>query len=270
MDKNDYVKIAENQKDHLKVALDPKGELWICSNNKEWQALEFNKLYKNYYPYCIFTDLLYCNRGFVAAGQDLSGMPIVMQSLLGQVWNALPLHAVSPFKEAVRVTGIINRMLFDEYSGQLYLLCENGKLAVLPDCPKCLKIHKIAAQPLIDGCVEREYVKIKLKDGSIQRVSKCTVEQQRVSKSFAEKFRNEKHIFVDLRSSGEGMVKHNDSIAISSEDVAEWLQSVDKDVYIFFFCNWGVQADSAAHYARGHGWKQAFSLGGVKEGFHVE
>lgn len=166
--------------------------------------------------------------------------------------------------------GEIRRILRDGDTGQIFFLTGQGELVVLPDCPKCMKIRKVSDKPLVDGKIDKEKLELTLEDGSQLEIPKFIVEQFRVSFSYAEQKKTEPYILVNLQKKLHNKETFPNAVFVQPEDVPDWLEEIEKEWYIFFLCEWGIQADEAAHYARRNGWNRAYSLGGIKQGFHME
>jgi hypothetical protein len=92
------------------------------------------------YPDCEWTALERLPNGWWAAGMGTGG-PCLYHSLMGKVWE--PVGLVMPggaAGHARRVSGRIVSILYEERRALPYLICDNGEIVILPDCPKCLRI----------------------------------------------------------------------------------------------------------------------------------
>lgn len=239
------------------IGLDEKGCLWLaaedCQQEKKWKAIDFNNLYKGYYPMCSFTAIGATDKDFVAAGVGEDGLPCVFRSLLGGVWENVNLLCGNQLAGYQRASGKIIDILYDCITKQLFMPCENGELLIIPDCPKCAKIYRVSEERIVGGHFSEDGRNIVLitAAGNEVEIKKDEASQLRVTSDYAEKRIKEGGILVDLRKMDE-------------DDVGEWLQSQPKSRFIAFLCYYGVQSDRAAKYARSKGYYQAYSLGGER------
>jgi|GEM_PF-1599426 hypothetical protein len=266
-----FIKICGVAGKNPALGLAADGTLWHSEDKKSWEPLDFNEMYAGYYPSCTFTALEYCTRGFVAAGLDKDMLPLVFQSLSGGVWEMLNLASYSPIALYTRATGKINRILSDETTGQLFLLCANGELVTLPECPKCVQIAKVSDKGITDGWIEDGALILILEDGVQLRKSLFEARQLRISLSYAKERLSLGGYLVDLRIAGHIRPdKFADSIPVSPDQLPDWLSGISKQTFLAFFCEYGVNADAGAQYARVYGFQNAYSVGGVRDFFHVE
>lgn len=163
----------------------------------------------------------------------------------------------NPVTGYFRASGRINQILFDSGTKQIFLLCENGELVTMPDCPRCIKITTAAACGLRHGRIEEGSIEILLADGGKITVPVRDAMQTRVSVGYARKMADAGGRIIDLHS-------------VEPEALPELLEGIPKDVFLGFICEYGVRSDEAARYARRIGYTQAYSLGGRKPAFHVE
>lgn len=244
------------------IGLDEKGSLWILtgslSKEKEWIPIEFNELYAGYYPACQFTAICATEKDFVAAGMGEDGLPYVFRSLMGGVWESADLLCGNLLMGYKRAVGKIVEILYDFNTKQLFMICENGELLTLPDCPKCAKICNVSEERILGGHFSEDGSKIILitVDRKEVPIEKESISQIRVTSDFARKRIEEGGDLVDLRK-------------MSMEATVDWLKTQPKEKCILFLCEYGVQSDQAAKYARSIGYHQAYSMGGVRLQFYT-
>lgn len=282
----DFIQICEQKNMNLKIALDKEGNLW--KSNAEWQPIAFNENYQGYYPFCTFTAIAATDVDFVAAGVGEDGLPYVYRSVMGGVWESANLLAGSPLNGFVRASGKVNRIVYDGTSRQIFLLCANGELVTMPDCPKCVRVRKVTDCALVDGQIQTEINGL-LPEQSIsgQRLvlinergekiilNQYEMTQVRASLSFVREQLKKGGFLVDLRKKDGaetdflGGIRKEQVLHIESEELEEWLSVQPRELFVAFLCEYGTQADEAAHYARRHQFSRAYSLGGAGELFHI-
>lgn len=271
MENREWKSICHDPKSGNRIAISPAGELWQQSSGR--QPAAFNEIYRGYYPECRFSDAIFCERGFYAAGTTKDQKPILFYSARGTVWNREELAVTVPPGKKICLEQKINRLLYDDEMKQLFILCEKGSIAILPDCPKCMKIHSVSRLDIIDGRLEKEQVVLFLSDGTYLEIPKNEVGQFRISLNYARKNFCSEHYLVGLgpcRTADPHLEEFlKDSIYLSEDEIPDWLDSISRTAFIFFFCPYGVQADRTARYARRLGWINAFSLGGIQNGFYI-
>lgn len=282
----DFIQICEQKNMNLKIALDKEGNLW--KSNAEWQPIAFNENYQGYYPFCTFTAIAATDVDFVAAGMGEDGLPYVYRSVMGGVWESANLLAGSPLNGFVRASGKVNRIVYDGTSRQIFLLCANGELVTMPDCPKCVRVRKVTDCALVDGQIQTEINGL-LPEQSIsgQRLvlinergekiilNQYEMTQVRASLSYVREQLKKGGFLVDLRKKDGaetdflGGIRKEQVLHIESEELEEWLSVQPRELFVAFLCEYGTQADEAAHYARRHQFSRAYSLGGAGELFHI-
>lgn len=282
----DFIQICEQKNMNLKIALDKEGNLW--KSNAEWQPIAFNENYQGYYPFCTFTAIAATDVDFVAAGMGEDGLPYVYRSVMGGVWESANLLAGSPLNGFVRASGKVNRIVYDGTSRQIFLLCANGELVTMPDCPRCVRVRKVTDCALVDGQIQTEINGL-LPEQSIsgQRLvlinergekiilNQYEMTQVRASLSYVREQLKKDGFLVDLRKKEGaetdflGGIRKEQVLHIESEELEEWLSVQPRELFVAFLCEYGTQADEAAHYARRHQFSRAYSLGGAGELFHI-
>lgn len=282
----DFIQICEQKNMNLKIALDKEGNLW--KSNAEWQPIAFNENYQGYYPFCTFTAIAATDVDFVAAGVGEDGLPYVYRSVMGGVWESANLMAGSPLNGFVRASGKVNRIVYDGTSRQIFLLCANGELVTMPDCPRCVRVRKVTDCALVDGQIQTEINGLLPEQStSGQRLvlinergekiilNQYEMTQVRASLSYVREQLKKGGFLVDLRKKEGaetdflGGIRKEQVLHIESEELEEWLSVQPRELFVAFLCEYGTQADEAAHYARRHQFSRAYSLGGAGELFHI-
>ena len=99
--------------------------------------------------------------------------------------------------------------------------------------------------------------------------------QVRASLSYVREQLKKGGFLVDLRKKDGaetdflGGIRKEQVLHIESEELEEWLSVQPRELFVAFLCEYGTQADEAAHYARRHQFSRAYSLGGAGELFHI-
>lgn len=245
------------------LGVDDTGKAFFRRDGK-WEFYDFNALHRGYYDPCRFTTAARAGGLFYLAGLDEAGAPHVFSSLLGGVWEERNLTARRPMEGEVRASGAVKRILYDDDSTQVFLICQNGQLVTLPDCPKCVRILDLPGGPAEDGWLEDGCVAVRMTSGAVERVPLSKAVQYRVSESFAAQQMQNGACLVDLRNPGEFAAGHMaGSVNVPMEDMDLWLRGRDPGQTVIFVCRTGIQADEAVRYARRAGFSHSYSLGGM-------
>lgn len=262
--------ICGPSKSGLRLVLTIDGKLFFLHKN-QWERYDFNRFYEGYYPACNFTAIAYTGDVFYISGVDDSARPHVFTSLMGNVWEEENLTMLHPLYGQVHTSGKILRILYDSTSEQIFLICQNGQLVTLPDCPKCVRIQQVGNAEVVDGEIEGNDIVIQFLDNTQNHIPLEEVSQYRVSRSyFREKLASCCQL-VDLRTKQEYLQDGlQGSINIPLDQIYDWLKTERKQETLVFVCRNGIQADMAAAYARSHEFTHAYSLGGMKAFTHVE
>lgn len=229
------------------------------------EIFDFNQLHADYFPKCSFTAVARAGELFYLAGIDDEGVPHVFSSLMGGVWEERNLSARQPVGGVRRPTGPIIKILFDPEENQTFLVCKNGQIVTLPDCPKCVKLQDTGLE-IKDAQLSEGNICLTSEDGKIQRLLVRKVAQYRVSESYAQEQCAQGAVIVDLRSSLEFATDHlPGAMNIPDDSLDFWLANQPKERMLIFVCRTGNLADQAVRYARSLGYMQSFSLGGMLE-----
>ena len=256
-------------------------------------VFDFNSEYQDYYKPCLFTALSSEGGQFLLAGVDEEGQPHLFLSLMGSVWEERPLLSQNPLTMYRALHGEIFRILYEEENNQYYLICRNGEMAVMPDCPKCMRIFPSAGGPSSDGdkapgvtpeledavLTPDSAILLTWKNGGQQRLPLESLRQFRVSVSFAARLLQQGAQLIDVReqsnheneqTSGPVSSLYKTAVSIPLSELDEYLKTQNSGICMIFLCRTGRLADEAAEYARAHGFHKAFSIGGTEGWAHVE
>ena len=177
---------------------------------------------------------------------------------------------VDPAGGQIRTRGRIIRIIYADELRQVLLITDAGQVVTLPDCPKCLRIHPFSGTPT-DARLAGSNLEIKLEGGAEARIPLYALAQYRVSWSFADHMVRRGAIIADLREAGEFARGHlPGSENVPFESLGDWLATRSKSETLLFLCRTGVLADEAADYARGGGWQNAYSMGGLNAFGHID
>ena len=245
----------------MKLELSEDGNLYRITEGAR-SAYDFNEEYRGYYAPCRFTALCDAGGQILLAGLDDAGWPHLFLSLMGTAFEERPLVAASPVSPPKRLRGEIFRILYEEEENQYYLVCRNGEIAVMPDCPKCLRIVSAGAAAFAEAELvtkqpaggQEAFLILTEEGGQTREIPLASLRQYRVSWSFAEKLVQSGALLVDVRDI----------------DLGSFLQEQPRQQVLIFLCRTGHLADEAAEFARARGYYRAFSAGGTEDWAHVE
>ena len=262
-----YPDICENR--GCRLRLDGAGG--ICTEKDGvFVPWDFNAAYAGYYPSCRFTALASGGGLFYAAGLDEDGQPRLFTSLSGSVWEERPLTAVDPAGGRIRTQGRILRIVYADALRQALLITDAGQVVTLADCPRCLRIHPFSGTPT-DARLAGRNLEITLEGGARTCIPLYALAQYRVSWGFADRLVQQGAVIADLRAPEEFARGHlPGSENVPFETLGNWLASHGKGETLLFLCRTGVLADEAADYARGGGWVNAYSMGGLNAFGHID
>lgn len=216
-----------------------------------------------------FTVKTQLKNGYYCAGTDSGGYPHLFFSLMGGVWEEMPLMMLWPIPSRPD-RGDILRILEDPESDLIHLVVNNGQMITLSDCPKCTRIRQISRTELKDAFLQERRLHLVLADGREEDVS-LEEERFRASYSFAKESCGKGGILVFLDEQAEKELPEISAREkLNIEDLDLFLRHKSSRQPIFFLCRSGMQADQAARSARRKGYRKSFSLGGCEEGLHVD
>ncbi|GHU79142.1 hypothetical protein FACS189462_4630 [Spirochaetia bacterium] len=275
MKDEDFAQLCLLKDEGLRLAVTRDGALYRDSGSG-WAEFDFNGMYGGYYAPCCFTAVASAGGVLYAAGLDSQGLPQVFCSLQGSVWEGRDLTMRYPGIPERRARGRVLRILYEETQRQVFLVCDNGELITLPDCPECVRVQRIIDEPVADGGLEEGNIVFSLAGGGQKRFPVGAAAQRRVSLDFTRRKLAEGGVLVDLRPEAvhktEGSREQDligKSISLSIEDLDTWLGTQNRERVVIFVCRSGVQADIAARRALNLGFVYAYSLGGAAAFFHI-
>lgn len=260
---------------------------FTVNNLRSEITFDFNKKYNGYYEPCRFTAAAYVNGAYWIAGIDECGDSHLFTSFDKENWEETSLIAVSAFGTTVSASSEVVSILGEEEERQLYLICRNGNLVILPDCPKCIRIKKIK---LDDGTViekaelitsrDKEYdlgyIRLFLSSGGTQEIPLSRLRQYRVSVSFAKQQFLTGAVWIDVREKleeskqAEHIFDEMTFTHIPFHLLEKRLKLYNNNRTIIFSCETGRLADDAAEFAHKRGFKKAYSIGGTEKFMHIE
>ncbi len=245
----------------------------LLSNNGAEEQLDFNTLYKGYYPDCVWTKAVVCDDTFFLAGTDTSGIPFLFSSLSGKVWTEVNIRTRLPVITP-KEYGEIKEILYDDGTRQMYLVTENGILVTLPDCPKCVRARKVMDTKAVGAKITDGKICIDSEDGSHKEIPVDIAAEYRCAQSFAKEVLKTGGFVIDLRSEDEqkttmsairGLFPIEKVFPFPAENIEMLFEKLPKDTPLFFLCEYGYKADEAARLGRRSGFSQAYSLGGIED-----
>ncbi|HAL73467.1 MAG TPA: hypothetical protein DCM45_00060 [Clostridiales bacterium] len=238
----------------------------LANLGQGWVPFDFNTFYAGLYPECTYTALTYTGSEFFLAGLDGGGCPHLFTSLLGGVWEMRSLSAVHPLLGTQQVSCEIIQILHDAEQNQTFLICRRGQLVTLSDCPKCIRICQVTTGELTGGRLEADQICLMKSDGTMLNLPIQDIAQLRVTFSFAQQhLQLNPGVIVDLRLPAEFAEKSlPGSIQVPMEGFYDWLSGQSPSRSLFFVCRTGLMADDAVRLARSQGFRQAWSLGGIR------
>ncbi|MBQ9642420.1 MAG: rhodanese-like domain-containing protein [Lachnospiraceae bacterium] len=269
----------------MKFELSENGTLYRIVDGAR-RAYDFNEEYRGYYAPCRFTALSEDGGQILLAGLSQDGHPHLFLSLMGTAFEERTLAAVSPTSPPKQLGGEIFRILYEKDENQYYLICRNGEIAVMPDCPKCMRIVSTGSdRSLVEAeLVRRQHggeselcLALTKEGGDTMEIPLSSLRQYRVSWSFAEKLLSGGALLVDVR---EQEAEAEDALIVLSKTrgcrhiplsrLDDFLREQPRQQVFVFICRTGRLADEAAEYARSCGFYRAFSAGGTEDWAHVE
>lgn len=241
------------------------GSLFSSRDGEKWEHREFHRDYAGYYPACTFTALAFAGGTFFAAAVDGRGRPLLFESLYGGVWKQRPLEDMLSGTARIALRTRINGLCCEETSGQVFLLCDEGELAVMPGCPKCMRLSRPAEENLRAGLA---------RDGRLYLVGDAfttltldfdRVRQLRVGAEYAKTLLEDGALLVDLRGEREfAALSIPGSVNIPMERLEE-LAKIPRDRTLVFTCASGMLSPGACEKALEMGFVRVHDLGGIGE-----
>lgn len=248
------------------ISITQTNRIWI-QWGKEQAELDFNAQYHKFYPFCRFTAAEICGQAMYAAGTDLSGVPHLYVSSMGDVWSPV---CILPQRTWISEAsyGDVLKILYDLTSTQIFLVTRNGYLITLPDCPRCVRARRISDVPLKNAEIQDAQIAIWDVLGTEMRYALHLMAQYRCTWPFAKARLGKNGIVIDLRTDKESSgITLPGSMRLTSEAIPEFLRCIPEDMNLFFVCEQGWSADDAARESRFRGHEKSYSLGGAQDIF---
>lgn len=125
-----------------------KGEILQSKDGLTWEVLDFNSIYAGYYDTCLFEKVLTTEHRIFVTGVKKDGSPVLFFSRMGGVWTERYLDYSDDQGIAGYVMDTPKDIFYDDRQDQLFLVCNNGKLVLLPSCARCNKLMSICTDDL--------------------------------------------------------------------------------------------------------------------------
>lgn len=125
-----------------------EGEIIHSLNGKDWDVLDFNRVYSGYYKPCRFTRILATEKRIAVAGYRENGSAVLMFSNQGNVWTERLLNFTDDQGIPDYLFSVPNDILYDEKEDQYFLACNDGKLLKLPSCSHCNRLTVVTVDDL--------------------------------------------------------------------------------------------------------------------------
>lgn len=253
------------------LGLDEKGALWSATglplSDQDWEAIQFNEVYRGYYPACRFTAIVTTEKDFVAVGIGADHLPYVYRSMMGGVWESADLLCRRKEGGYERASSEILDVFYDRKNRQLFFPCRNGELITMPDCPKCMKLTQVSKEPLIkarwSGEVSEPIV-LTCESGREVILPLNQISQFQVTRSYAVEKLEKGGYWVDVsgqRLERQSEIDDKKQLHMELDSLSAWLNDISKETCLFFCCKNGTRAEFASYLARQKGYRYAYCIG---------
>ena len=248
------------------LALTAGGSLFSSKDGTSWEHREFHRDYAGYYPPCTFTALGFAGGKFLAAALGEKGEPLLLESLYGGVWKMQPLDSMLAGNARQALGRRINGVCCEEASGQVFLLCDAGELAVLPGCPKCMRLSRPIEEGIWAGAAGLGKLWLAGESFAWRALDLGRVRQLRVGAEYAKTLLEAGALLVDLRGEREfAALAIPGSVNLPVERLTEGLEQIPRDTTLVFVCASGALSPGACETALEMGFDRVHDLGGVGE-----
>ena len=120
-----------------------RGEIFHSSDGESWTVIDFNEMYKGYYPSCTFNKILVTQKQIAVVGKNTDGEPVLYLSSKGNVWTDRPLIYTDEEGFKAKLNEVPRDMVYDALHDQYLLLLAPGRLMTIPSCSHCHQLYKI-------------------------------------------------------------------------------------------------------------------------------
>jgi len=143
--KGNIVSISANTTDCYGVT--DKGEIIHSKDGINWGVFDFNKKYEGFYKPCQFTKVIVTEKQISIIGKQDDGMPVMFYSSRGTVWTQRNLEFTDQDGVSLLID-IPNDIYYDVAKDQFILVCNQGKMMIIPSCSHCNKLFEISSANL--------------------------------------------------------------------------------------------------------------------------
>jgi hypothetical protein len=126
-----------------------EGEIIHSTDGRSWDIFDFNQVYSGFYDSCYFTKILAAENRIVVAGVNKGGLPVMYYSRLGGVWTERDLDYTDDQGRPGYLTDLPNDIYYDDQQDQTFLVCNEGKLILLPSCSQCNRLKTTSTNNLV-------------------------------------------------------------------------------------------------------------------------
>ena len=125
-----------------------EGEIMHSKDGLNWNISDFNQEYNGFYKACSFKKVLLTDNRIAVIGIHTDGSPAVLFSSQGNVWTERSLNYTDDQGRDGYLEIAPNDIIYDDFTDQFYLSCNNGKLMTLPSCTHCNELWAISSEGL--------------------------------------------------------------------------------------------------------------------------
>lgn len=155
--KGDIVSISANSTGCYGVT--NKGEIIHSKDGVNWSVNDFNKTYEGFYRSCQFTKVLTTDKQISIIGFQDDGVPVMFLSSLGTVWTQRHLMYSDQKGGASVLNEYPNDIFYDALNDQYILICNRGKVMIIPSCSHCNQLFEVGADNLMGiAAIEKSIV----------------------------------------------------------------------------------------------------------------
>ena len=125
-----------------------EGEIIHTIDGIKWTVFDFNKVYEGFYKPCHFTKVLATEKQIAICGKQNDGLPVLIFSNRGTVWSERTLSYTDDQGFLSYLEETPNDLFYDFSGDRFILVCNNGKVMIIPSCSHCNKLFEFSDEDI--------------------------------------------------------------------------------------------------------------------------
>lgn len=244
------------------ILVTDQGETATTTDGENWSLLNYNEYYSENIS---FRNLESCGSGFVALGDDETGMERGLETLEGGVWAERG-FLTQEEEENGMTPAKVSSVCWD--GEQAYGARLDGQVLTMPSCTKCNKTQQVGEGELYAAACNEKFLLFAGENYEQYVLDAEAVRQSKIKAEAAYEKQQNGALLVDVRDEEDYMAgRIPGAVRMDVEKVAEELPMLcpNQEKDIIFYCYSGKRSQEALEIAQELGYQNVYNLGSIDD-----